>query len=465
MKRLRQELEESESFVVPDDLKQRSAQIESVASKLQTAVDGHKKRQDAKRKEYADLKDAHDAFIQRLDDDLLQLVSTSTDDRKKSVKVLDDMLTSFRNVLALTKFSDVDRESLNKMFQSAANSLDRLLKSDGRMFLNEEGILMEALMNENNIYSSEECPSSFLDLSKDSVCSELTTSTDVTTDTKSKPDGEDPVPDGTARESDLYKIVENIKEILSRRDVSLLVPDADGSMPSPLGEAGTAKICKYTADAVVELENQRQKYDEQQQELRVQWMSKVESQMPKKNQEFNNDDNSMCSRSYLVEQMVAGGLESIQNKGDLGTALRTTLFSALVNEPNFEAHDMQALQQAMQEIDPIMIDYEKRQQKQPPPSSRAKSSRKSIYYLVDSPLLHRGVTGMIDGVVDFISGYYDHIDALLDWIVGDSRSTVGEIMVDAFLRIVRRIPYHDEFAERFKSAGILAGRTRTLLEE
>ena len=249
--------------------------------------------------------------------------------------------------------------------------------------------------------------------------------------------------------------------------MSLLEVDEDGSIPSPLGEAGTAKIYKYTADAVVELENQRRKYVQQQKELRSQWMSKATSQMPTKTLESNNDDgdDSMCSSSYLVEQMVAAGLESLRKKSDLGTELRTTLFSALVNEPNYEAHNMQALQQAMQDIDPIIIDYEKRQQKQQSPSSTAKSSRKSIYYLVDSPLLHRGVTGMIDSIVDFISGYNDHIDALLDWIVGDSRSTVGEIMVDAFFRIVRRIPYHDEFAERFKSAGILAGRTRTLLED
>jgi hypothetical protein len=57
------------------------------------------------------------------------------------------------------------------------------------------------------------------------------------------------------------------------------------------------------------------------------------------------------------------------------------------------------------------------------------------------------------------------VDALLDWVVGDSRSTFAEIIVDAFLRVIRLIPFNDQFAEHFKSAGILAGRTRTLLEE
>jgi hypothetical protein len=67
--------------------------------------------------------------------------------------------------------------------------------------------------------------------------------------------------------------------------------------------------------------------------------------------------------------------------------------------------------------------------------------------------------------VDVISGYNDNVDALLDWIIGDSGSTFGEISVDAFFGMVRRVPCHDRIAEFIKGAGILAGRTRALLED
>jgi hypothetical protein len=173
----------------------------------------------------------------------------------------------------------------------------------------------------------------------------------------------------------------------------------------------------------------------------------------------------MCANADLIEQMVEVGLESLRKKSDLSRDLRTTLFSAIVNTPNFEAHDMKALQQAMQDVSGVTIDYEAK--KHPLPSG-AKSNRKSrsVYYLVDGTLLHRGVTGWINSIVDFISGYDDNIDAFLDWIVGDSRSTVGEIIVERFLKVIRLLPpFNEDIAERFKSAGILAGRTRTLLED
>jgi hypothetical protein len=175
------------------------------------------------------------------------------------------------------------------------------------------------------------------------------------------------------------------------------------------------------------------------------------------------DDDMMCANSNLIEKMVASGLESLRKKSDLSRELQTTLFSALVDEANFEARDTKALQHDMAEISLRKVEYEKRQQ-QPPPSTK-KFNRKSLHYLVDGPLLQRGITGWINCLVDFISGYNDTVDALLDWVVGDSRSTFAEIIVDAFLRVIRLIPFNDQFAEHFKSAGILAGRTRTLLEE
>ena len=455
---LRREIETSDPLppFVPND--ERSGRIKSILSSLKTAVDARENEQNTASKEYADLKTAYDSFLQRFDDDIAKVLSASEEDRLKSALLLNKILSSLESLSALNGFSSIDRKSLTNKFESASNSLILLMQSDEILFHNNEGILLEALINGTS-FNSESCSLSSLNITGDKVCEELLIPEGVTMKER-KASEEVHIPDGTARESDLYKSVESIKEILTRRDITLMKPGADGSIPSPLDESGTDSIRKKVSDAAITIGSQRATHASQQKEIRLQWMAKVDTSMP--DSSLNAGDDSMCANQNLVEQMVAGGLESLRKKSDLSRELRTSLFSALIDEPNFEAHDMTALQQAMVNVKGVQIDYEKKKEL---PSFSTESRRKSVRYLVDSPLLHRGVTAWINNIIDFISGYNDYVDALIDWIVGDSQSTAGEIFAETFLRVVSFIPYHDEFAERFKSVGILGGRTRALLEE
>ena len=458
LENLRREIESLDPLppLVPDQ--ERSNRIQSIVSSLKSAVSVREHEQNAASKEYADLKVTYDSFVQRFDNDISRVLSASREDRLKSALLLNETLSSLQSLSTLNGFSSVDRAKLTKQFELVSNSLLLLMQSDENLFHNDEGILLEALVNGAS-YNSESCSSSSLNITGTDVCEELRIPEGSKMKSR-KISEEFPIPEGTARESDLYESVESIKEILTRRDVTLMKPGADGSIPSPLETSGTDSIRKEISDAAMAVGSQRATYVSQQKEIRLQWMTKVDTSIPDSTMKAGND--SMCANQNLVEQMVTGGLESLRKKSDLSRELRTSLFSALIDGPNFEAHDMKSLQQAMEHVKGIQIDYDKKQEL---PPSNTKSHRKSVHYLVDSPLLHRGVTTWINGIVDFISGYNDHVDALIDWIVGDSQITVGEIIVEAFLKIVRFIPYHDEFAERFKSVGILAGRTRTLLEE
>ena len=58
----------------------------------------------------------------------------------------------------------------------------------------------------------------------------------------------------------------------------------------------------------------------------------------------------------------------------------------------------------------------------------------------------------------------DHVDSLFDWIVGDQAgATVGSVLVASFLELLRTVPI-PESVGRLKRSGILAGRTRRVLE-
>lgn len=445
--RLRSELEATDPLP-PIVAESRSSQIESLASSLKEAVNARKEKEGSANRQYAELKAAHASFVQRFDEDVARLVSTARDDNVKSVKLLEEKLSSLKSVLSLTEFSSRERKNLTDMFASAAGGVEWLLHSDKGLFQNHEGVLLEALVAE----TADNC-SSFLNLDRVNVVSELSIPPVNSTKNRSKSGGDIHVQPGTARESDLYQSVQNIKEILSRRDASLMKPNANGSIPSPLGEKGTSRVLKEIRVAAGNAERQRQALVAQLNE------QIVEPTVPG-NTSAETKNGTMCANSSLVELMVAGGLESLRKQSDLSTELRATLFSALVNGQELETKDMNALHHAMQDVDGVKIDYEKQEHLS---VQGAKSNRKSFYYLLDGPLLHIGFAGWINSLVDFISGYEDNIDAMLDWIVGDGKSTVGEIIVDAVLRIARHIPCSDEFAERLKPAGILAGKTRDLL--
>ncbi|KAL3780061.1 hypothetical protein HJC23_007310 [Cyclotella cryptica] len=463
--RLRQEIEASDPLPPADNADAGSSnRVVSAVSSLKSVVGKRNEKLTLLAKESANLKNAHESFIQRFDEDI-SLATASTNDKNRIATVLNQKLASLQSILSLSELSTVDREALATMFRSAGSDLNELLTStDKKLFINDDGVLLEALVNGSSPHhNSSECSPSFLLLDGKNVSSEFS----ILPGAKMKSNAKNKValvPVGTARESDLYQSVEGIKNILSRRDVNPLEVDANGSLHSPLSQIGTDTIRRQISDTALALKLQRQDHAYQQTELRTQWMSKVESNMPIIAPRF--DDGDICANSNLVEHMVASGLESLRKKSDLQSAVRVSLFSAIVNESkdkNADAEKIKFLTHAMKDSYPPKIDYEKKQFPSPPSSKKFR--RKSLFYLVDSPLLHIGLARWMNYFVDVISGYNDNIDSLLDWIIGDSGSTFGEIAVDVILRMARLIPYHDEFAKKFKAAGILAGRTRSVLEE
>ena len=127
----------------------------------------------------------------------------------------------------------------------------------------------------------------------------------------------------------------------------------------------------------------------------------------------------------------------------------------------------------MQEVDVSNIAYDgdngddSVQQKGPTSSSSWKTGKKSISYVVDTPLLHRGIANWIDSFIDAVSGYNDNVDALIDWVMGEEETgSVGTSVAGAVSKLVRKVPFvPKEYQEKMKKSGILGGRTRSVLEE
>ena len=71
----------------------------------------------------------------------------------------------------------------------------------------------------------------------------------------------------------------------------------------------------------------------------------------------------------------------------------------------------------------------------------------------------------IDSFLDAVSGYNDHVDEVMDWIMGEDGVLVETSAVDAFSTMVRKVSFLEDYVGRTKKVGILGGRTRVLLEE
>ncbi|KAL7485614.1 hypothetical protein ACHAW6_014956 [Cyclotella cf. meneghiniana] len=461
---LRKEIEASDPLPTPDtEVLGDSNTMDSVLSALKAIVHERDEKLTLLAKESDDLNNAHESFGQRFEEDL-SLASASTHEKIRVAAVLNEKTASLRSIMSLSEFSALEREALNTMFRTAGGDLSLILKStDEKVFLNDEGVLLKALVDGSSLHNSSECSPSFLSLDGKNVSSELIIPPGAKMKSKSIKKVA-VVPVGTARESDLYQSLEGIKNILSRRELSPMKTGVDGSLHNPLSQIGTDKIQRLISDMALTLKKQRQDHASQHAELRKRWMSKIELYTP--NNTTGVDDEDICANSDLVEKMVAGGLESLRKKSDLQSAVRGSLFSAIADESegkNVNADKIKLLTRAIQDSNAPKIDYDRKDKPLRPASK--KFSRKSLLYLVDSPLLHIGFVRWLNYFVDVISGYNDNVDAMLDWIIGDGGSTIGEISLDAFFSIVRLIPYHDRFADFFKAAGILAGRTRALLED
>merc|ERR1711862_151511 len=148
--------------------------------------------------------------------------------------------------------------------------------------------------------------------------------------------------------------------------------------------------------------------------------------------------------------------------------MKIDLNRVLMESVNEAIEDPERFESLLPEITKIQgqsIDYSFKPELPTKNNSSWKIGRKSISYAVDGPLLHIGFAGWLDSFVDTISGYFDNVDRILDWVVEDSGVSVGTSVLAHLSRILRKVPFPHDQVDMFKSSGILAGRLRTVLEE
>lgn len=487
--RLRAELEKSDPLPTHNEGAETN-DVPNRISSTQTLIDQYTDVVTTVKKEYDALQEAYDSFNQRFDQDTVVVAAAvrgeSLEQQASQTKTLQRKLASLISLLKRSDLIDLSRENVTEVFRSATDDLKWLLLNDGGgggeeeegagLFLrNEEGILTKALTGGGvkSGDSSEGCQRLYLELKgKKKMSNEFDVPPQSTIAKKSIASSESKhhISKDTARESDLYEYVDNIKNILSRRDLSSLKLQEDELIPSPLSDEGTDILRAEVALMAKSLEKKWQGNKAQVDQMKKQLEETVKALLSGDTPVASEDDNSMCASSELVEKLVSGGLEALRRKGDLHSSLASTVFASLVD--NSQAEEMKdkihTLAEQMKSIGVPTIDFDKKKDEQHTVASSkivGKSARHSFLYLVDTPLLHKGVVGWVDSFVETISGYNDHVDSMLDWIIGDSGETLGTTLANGCLKVAGMIPFPYEHVGHLRKAGILGGRTRSLLDE
>ena len=482
LERIRQELETSDPLPPENEKDEQNTvthDVQSIIKSTETLLSKHEKVLSVAQSEIEELNDAYVSFEQRLTQDTTQHTKIEYD---KIIKVLQDQVPSLRELLGRKTFIDLDQKELMELYDGALDDLSWLLKVDDMdeetmkqksiLFLNANDVLFKVLnaatSNSTTITAAATCDKSYLVLDDVKASSDFANvkSSRATTaaDTKKVVDdtSSSHVTDDTARESDLYELVQNIKHILSRRDLTAAVK-ADDVLPSPISDEGVAEIRSTIISPVARtIEEKRKAALTHEDEIRESWLDKIKSLKASLISTNGDKDDGgaaeLCTSSDLVEDMVIGGIEAIRSKNDLRSTLESAALLAIGDDEETTA----MLQSKLDEINVPDIDYEGRGDRKPP--TDAPSSKRTLSYLVDGPLLHKGVVGWIDYFVDCISGYDDNIDGILDWAVGEEGKSVGNLVVDSFTKVVRQIPFPTELFGKIRTSGILGGRTRSLIE-
>ena len=470
--RIRQELEASDPLppaAAGDDVdSQRSAaRVQSVITSTEALLNHRGEGLDLAKQDIDELTEAFESFIERLEQDTRR--DAPLDDGA-TAKHWEEHMPSLRSILERNSFVDLDRQGLIQLFMSATEDLQWLLSADEpnaqktALFLNVNNALSTALSNRlSDEVDNTACQTSYLALDQGKASVEFTPPKNDDAKKSNGNDANTTVPsisNDTARESDLYALVENIKSILSRRDLTSEKLHDKESIHSPISDEGVDELKKEISPMMTSISKKWKAVLAQEIQVRDYWAGRAEALL-ETNSISNDEEEELCVSPDLVEGMVVGGLGAFRRMGDLRSSLTGAVFVSVSDDPD----KTQILSDEMENVDVPEIDYKKSGGISSPPSS-GKSGRKSISYVVDGPLLHQGVVGWIDSFVEAISGYNDHVDALIDWAMeGDEVGSVGKSVADAFSRIVRRIPFPVKHVEQLKRSGILGGRTRILLED
>lgn len=490
------ELEESEPLPVvhydSNQGRESTKRAQTVIASLQSlmgysesssSADDDDNNNAAASKDMDDLSEAFETFITRFNED----IGGGKDDETPAEILALEHLPQFMKRKSLL---DLDTKSMEVLFQNVIEDLHLLLKNDV-MLRNSNQTLMTMLNGDggggggSNTRKTRKqtskthvgsCDSTYLDLGKGNPTSELkdlliataaaAAAAGVETDSSAKKAtraevkvvDDDAITEDTARQSDLYERIAYFKEILSRRDIS-----SNTTVIDPIDEVGVAEVRSQVQAMALTLLKKRQAGIARDAELKQQSVQDGLSSQP----DDGGGSAMMCASPTMVEKMVQQGLDSIRGQGDLQSTLITTVFSAIADESDDVEFKqiMDALNKDMEEIDIPKIDYRKKifgEEIEPGPTKKT-SNKKTLSYVIDGPILHRGVAGRIDSLVEFISGYNDHVDELFDYIMSRQGVSVGTATADAVAAAIRKVPLPD--LERLTKSGILGGRIRSLIEE
>jgi hypothetical protein len=446
--------------------------VQSMIASLQALMEQRAKGVDTALKEMEELTEAYESFVQRFEEDIAHHTNEEREDDDAKTVVLEHLPQFLKRKSLL----DLDRHSMEVLFDNVITDVN-LLVQDETILRNSNQALMKLLNGSNNnksgsnngASSSSSCDSAFLDLAKGNPTPELETVADPTKEstpdkTATTANNDAIITKDTARESDLYERIASIKEILSsRRELS-------GNNKNPIDEEFVAEIRSEVNTMALILQKKREAAFAHEKELKQHLMEEMSlSTSIESIQEEDDTDDAICASPTMVEKMVHRGLDSIRSQADLQSTLITTVFNVVADESEDGEFQqiMDKLDKDMNEIDVPRIDYSKKrsgeeegESKNRPPKS---DKKKTLSYVVDGPLLHRGIAGLIDSFVELISGYNDHVDEVIDYIMSRQGVSVGTATSDAISNLIRKVPLPE--LDRLRQSGILGGRIRSLVEE
>jgi hypothetical protein len=393
--RIRQELEASDPMppVATDDDEQRSVAL------VQSNLEQREIELEKAEKEIEELFVAFSSFVERLEHGTSK-IATPIDELDLQAR-----LTSLRAILGGRKyFKDMDMRDVTTLFSLAMEELRWLLSEEEpsgdaqktALFLNANNKLLETLVNGIKTTGTEDnhaCQLSYLKLDEGKISNELI----PPSKNAEKSLEAAAVPLFTARESDLYGLLESIKQTLSQQEE----PD-----PPVNNEELLEKIRSTIAPMVTSIEEKRQAALAEERLMRENWVRRMEALQAslKPGDDVENDGEGggeLCASTDVITGMVTGGLEALRRRDDLRYALEVAALAAVVGESD---EKISTLKEKMEKVHVPEIDY--RVSTSPPfRHSSWKVGKKSV----DVPMLHRGVVGWIDFFVDAISGYNGEI--------------------------------------------------------
>ncbi|KAL7467336.1 hypothetical protein ACHAXS_007577 [Conticribra weissflogii] len=455
-----------------------SERVTSITSSLVSLLGERDEIANAVKLGYGSLDESFTSFVSRWERDIAENSRIRREDRERSDKDLLENINFLKLFLKRSSFSDLDRNHMTEWVRMTKENVRWLLGSEitGKnvtahesLFLNIDGALHDALVVEEDESEEyyEDCPISFLNLEMKHPSPEfavLPESPKPTTLKRKKKAVVAVIPEGAARESDLYRRVNDVKNILSRRELSSAETDENGTLRSPFDDAGTKAVQTQLGSIAKGLQGKRHMSENQMEKLRQSWVQKA---IDISSNIASTEINEMCASNVLVKKMIDRGLEALRSKKELRLALTAEVMTTM-SEGGSGDDFVAKLGEKIRKVDALVVEFERKGSNivvgKNARTSSWKVGRKSVYYTIDGPLLHRGIAGGVDSFADMISGYNDNLDALMDWVVGEDGVSLGTSLVSSLSKIIRKIPFPDEYAKRAKKSGVLAGRTRILLE-